>query len=64
MRGRRPGKTGGVLAGIHGGFFLAEHDADGCASCAAVERSMSDRLLGAEAETKQQGYTRAVFFRK
>jgi hypothetical protein len=45
MRGRRPGKTGGVFAGIHGGFFRAEHDADGRGSYAAVERSMSDRLL-------------------
>ena len=26
-------------------FFLAEHDADGRGSFAAVERSMSDRLL-------------------
>ena len=46
MRGRRPGKTGGVFAGIHGGFFLAENDADGRGSFAAVERSMPDRLLG------------------
>jgi len=45
MRGRRPGKTGGVFAGIHCGFFRAEHDADGRGSFAAVERSMSDRLL-------------------
>jgi len=45
MRGRRPGKTGGVFAGIHGGFFRAEHDADGRGTFAAVERSMSDRLL-------------------
>jgi len=45
MRGRRPGKTGGVFAGIHRGFFRAENDADGCGSFAAVERSMSDRLL-------------------
>jgi len=36
MRGRRPGKTGGVFAGIHGGFFRAEHDADGRGSLAAV----------------------------
>ena len=27
-------------------IFLAEHDADGDGSFAAVERSMSDRLLG------------------
>ena len=45
MRGRRLGKTGGVFAGIHGGFFRAENDADGRGSFAAVERSMSDRLL-------------------
>jgi hypothetical protein len=38
-------KTGGVLAGIHRGLFRAEHDADGRRSFAAVERSMSDRLL-------------------
>jgi hypothetical protein len=46
MRGRRPGKTGGVFAGIRSGFFRAENDADGCGSFAAVEWSMSDRLLG------------------
>jgi len=46
MRGRRPGKTGGVFAGIHRGFFRAENDADGRGSFAAVEQSMSDRLLG------------------
>ena len=46
MRGRRPGKTGGVFAGIHSGLFRAENDADGCGSFAAAERSMSDRLLG------------------
>jgi hypothetical protein len=45
MRGHRPGKTGGVFAGIHRGFFRAENDADDCGSFAAVERSMSDRLL-------------------
>jgi hypothetical protein len=45
MRGRRPGKTGGVFAGIHRGFFRAENDADGRESFAAVERPMSDRLL-------------------
>jgi hypothetical protein len=28
------------------GLFEAENDADGCTSFAAVERSMSDRLLG------------------
>jgi hypothetical protein len=46
MRGRRLGKTGGVFAGIHGGFFRAENDADGCRSFVAVERSLSDRFLG------------------
>jgi hypothetical protein len=45
MRGRRPGKTGGVFAGIHRGFFGAENDAGGGGSFATVERSMSDRLL-------------------
>ncbi len=45
MRGRRPGKTGGVFTGIHRGFFRAEHDADGRRSFATVEWSMSDRLL-------------------
>ena len=45
MRDRRPEKTGGVFAGIHRGFFWAENNADGCGSFAAVERSMSDRLL-------------------
>jgi hypothetical protein len=47
MRGRRPGKTGGVFALIHRGFFRAEHEANGRGSFAAVERSLSDRLLGA-----------------
>jgi hypothetical protein len=45
MRGRGPGKTGGVLAGIHPGFFRAENDADGCRSFVAGERSLLDRLL-------------------
>ena len=45
MQGRRPGKTGGVFVGIHRGFFLAENDADGHGSFAAVEGSLSDRLL-------------------
>ena len=45
MQGRRSGKTGGVFAGIHRGFFLTENDADGRGSFAAVERSMSNRLL-------------------
>ena len=47
MRGRRPGKTGDVFAVLHRGFFRAEHDADSRGSFAVVERSMSDRLLGA-----------------
>jgi len=38
-------KTVDVLVGIHRGLFLAEHHADGCGSFAAVERSLSDRLL-------------------
>ena len=46
MRGRRVEKTGGVFAGIHRGFFQDENDADGRRSFAAVEESMSDRLLG------------------
>lgn len=45
MRGRRPGKTEGVFAGIHRGFFWDENDAAGHRSSAAVERSMPDRLL-------------------
>ena len=45
MRGRRPGKTGGVFVGMHGGFFRAGNDEDDRGSFAAVERSMSDRLL-------------------
>jgi hypothetical protein len=52
MRGHRPGKTGGVFAGIHRGFFRAENDADGRGSFAAVERSMSDRLLGSRLALK------------
>ena len=55
MRGRRPGKTGGVFAAIHRGFFRAEHDADGRGSFAAVERSMSDRLLRSEIYTEGGG---------
>ena len=31
---------------FHGSWKRAENDADGCGSFAAVERSMSDRLLG------------------
>ena len=51
MRGRRDEKTGGVFAGIHGGFFRAENDADGRGSFAAVEGSMLDRLLRRKTET-------------
>jgi len=46
MRGRRVEKTGGVFAGIHRGLFRGENDADSRGSFAAVEGSMSDRLLG------------------
>jgi len=42
MRGRRPGKTGGVFDGIHWRTFLAERDAVGRGSFALVESSMSD----------------------
>jgi hypothetical protein len=45
MSGARPEKIGGVFVGIDPGFFLAENDADGRRSFAAVERSMPDRLL-------------------
>jgi hypothetical protein len=45
MRDRRPRKTGGVFAGIRLGFFEAENKADAWTSFAAVERSISDRLL-------------------
>ena len=45
MRGRRLEKTGGVFAGIRGGFFRAENDAGACGSFAAVEWHDSDRLL-------------------
>ena len=55
MRGRRPGKTGGVFAGIHRGFFRAENDADGRGSFAAVEQSMSDRLLGVRTMVQPHG---------
>jgi len=36
MQGRRLGKTAGVFAAIHWGFFWAENDADGRGSFAAV----------------------------
>ena len=55
MRGRRPGKNGGVLAGIRGGFFRAENDAGGRRSFAAVERSMSDRFLRPSKEPPMNG---------
>ena len=45
MRDRRLRKTGGVFAGLRGGFSGAENKADAGVSFAAVERSMSDRLL-------------------
>ena len=45
VRGRKPRKTGGVFAGIRGGFFRAENDTAGCGSFAAVEGATSDRLL-------------------
>ena len=46
MRDRRPGKTGGVFVGMHGGFFRAGNDEAGRGSFAAVERSVSEGLLG------------------
>ena len=52
MRGRRPGKTGGVFAGIHWGLFRAEHDADGRGSFAVVERV---QIVGSEAGRKDIG---------
>jgi hypothetical protein len=55
MRVRKPGKTGGVFAAIHRGFFRAEPDADGRGSFAAVERAMSDRLLRSEIYTEGGG---------
>ena len=51
MRGRRPGKTGGVCAEIERGFCQAENDADGRASFAAGERSISNRLRGTTVAT-------------
>jgi hypothetical protein len=46
MQGRRPRKTGDVFAGIqYIENFLAEHDAAGRGSFAAVERSLSGMLL-------------------
>ena len=55
MRGRKPGKTGGVFVVVHRGFFRAEHDADGRGSFAAVERSISDRLIRSEIYTEGGG---------
>ena len=55
MRGRKPGKTEGVFAAIHRGFFRAEHDADSRRSFVAVERSMLDRFLGSEIYTEGGG---------
>ena len=46
MRGRRLEKTRGVFGRIHRGLFRAENDAESRRSFAAVEGSMSDRLLG------------------
>ena len=46
MSGARLEKTGGVFAGIRGGFFRAENDADASRSFAAVEWYDLDRLLG------------------
>jgi len=43
MRGRRPEADPRFT--FHGSWKRAEHDVDGCGSFAAVERSMSDRLL-------------------
>ena len=43
MRGRRPEPDHRFT--FHGSWKRAEHDADGRRSFAAVERSMSDRLL-------------------
>ena len=45
MSGARLEQTGGAFAGIRGGFFGAENDADACGSFAAVEWHDSDRLL-------------------
>jgi hypothetical protein len=42
---RRPGKPEVYSLEYIRGFFLAENDADGRGSFAAVERSLSDRLL-------------------
>ena len=38
MRDRMPRKTGGVFAGLRGGFFEAENKADAWTSFAAVEK--------------------------
>lgn len=41
-------KTGGLFAGIRGGFYRAENGADGPASLAAIEGAMSQGLLAPE----------------
>ena len=48
MRGRRPKADPRFT--FHGSWERAEHDADGRGSFAAVERSMSDRLLSRAGE--------------
>ena len=48
MRGRRPGKNRRRIRWNTLRIFRVENDADGHGSFAAVERSMSDRLLGRE----------------
>jgi len=49
MRGRRPGVDPHFT--LHGSWKRAEHDADGRGSFVAVERSLSDRLLGQMADS-------------
>ncbi len=51
MSGARLEKTGDVFAGIRGGFFRAENDAEAGRSFAAVEWSMSDRFLAGRGKT-------------
>ena len=46
MRGRRPEADPRFT--FHASWERTENDADGCGSFAAVERSMSDRLLECE----------------
>jgi large conductance mechanosensitive channel len=52
MRSRRPGKTGGTSAILRNRLFRSKHDADGGGSLAAVERSISDTLLGGTVTTR------------